>query len=97
MNNKNKVFGNKVIVGDMPLAVALRKFKQKVEDSGLLEDVRKKCSTRNQPLSESAKQELPNHVGANNYVINHYLKKCIDKLVKILYNKHIRQVNVLYC
>jgi small subunit ribosomal protein S21 len=42
MNNKNKVFGNKVIVGDMPLAVALRKFKQKVEDSGLLEDVRKK-------------------------------------------------------
>jgi len=41
MNNKNKVFGNKVIVGDLPLAVALRKFKQKVEDSGLLEDYRK--------------------------------------------------------
>ena len=41
MNNKNKVFGNKVIVGDMPIAVALRKFKQRVEDSGILEDYRK--------------------------------------------------------
>lgn len=30
-----------MIVGDLPIAVALRKFKQKVEDSGLLEDVRK--------------------------------------------------------
>ncbi len=32
--------GNKVIVGDMPLHTALRKFKQKVDDSGLLEDLR---------------------------------------------------------
>jgi small subunit ribosomal protein S21 len=38
----NKAFGNKVIVGDLPLNVALRKFKQKVEDSGVLEDVRNK-------------------------------------------------------
>ncbi len=42
MSKNNKVFGNKVIVGDLPLAVALRKFKQKVEDSGLLEDVKAK-------------------------------------------------------
>ena len=34
--------GNKVIVGDLPLNVALRKFKQKVEDSGVLETVRAK-------------------------------------------------------
>ncbi len=34
--------GNKVIVGDMPLNVALRKFKQKVEDSGVLETLRAK-------------------------------------------------------
>ena len=41
MSKNNKVgFGNKVIVGDMPLNVALRKFKQKVEDSGVLETVR---------------------------------------------------------
>ena len=40
MSKPNKVFGNRVIVGDLPLAVALRKLKQKVEDSGLLEDVR---------------------------------------------------------
>ena len=33
----NKPLGNKVIVGDLPLNVALRKFKQKVEDSGVLE------------------------------------------------------------
>jgi small subunit ribosomal protein S21 len=38
--NKNKVRGTKVIVGDLPLNVALRKFKQKVDDSGLLEDVK---------------------------------------------------------
>jgi small subunit ribosomal protein S21 len=42
MSKNNKVFGNKVIVGDLPITVALRKFKQKVEDSGLLEDLRKK-------------------------------------------------------
>ena len=40
MSKPNKVFGNKVIVGDLPLSVALRKFKQKVEDSGILEDVK---------------------------------------------------------
>lgn len=42
MSKPNKVFGNKVIVGDLPIAVALRKLKQKVEDSGLLEDYRAK-------------------------------------------------------
>jgi len=42
MSKNNKVFGNKVIVGDLPIAVALRKFKQKVEDSGLLEDLKAK-------------------------------------------------------
>lgn len=38
--NKEKSKGLKVIVGDMPINVALRKFKQKVDDSGLLEDVK---------------------------------------------------------
>ena len=43
MSKHNKpVFGNKVIVGDLPINVALRKFKQKVEDSGILEDARDK-------------------------------------------------------
>jgi small subunit ribosomal protein S21 len=42
MSKNNRVFGNKVIVGDLPIAVALRKLKQKVEDSGLLEDYRAK-------------------------------------------------------
>jgi small subunit ribosomal protein S21 len=42
MSKNNKVLGNRVIVGDMPLNVALRKFKQKVEDSGILETVRSK-------------------------------------------------------
>jgi small subunit ribosomal protein S21 len=31
-----------VIVGDLPLSVALRKLKQKVEDSGILEDIKEK-------------------------------------------------------
>jgi ribosomal protein S21 len=41
-NNKNLGSGNKVIVGDMPLNTALKKFKQKVDDSGVLEIVRSK-------------------------------------------------------
>ena len=40
-NNKT-LMGNKVIVGDLPLNVALRKFKQKVDDSGILETLRAK-------------------------------------------------------
>ncbi len=40
--NKNKLKGNVVIVGDMPINTALKKFKQKVDDSGILEDLRKK-------------------------------------------------------
>ncbi len=39
--SKNKVLtGRKVIVGDMPINVALRKFKQKVDDSGVLEEIK---------------------------------------------------------
>jgi small subunit ribosomal protein S21 len=41
-NNKNKVSGLRVIVGDMPINTALRKFKQKIDDSGKLEDVKAK-------------------------------------------------------
>lgn len=40
--SKIKLGGNKVIVGDMPINTALRKFKQKVDDSGILETLRKK-------------------------------------------------------
>ena len=42
--SKNKEIGrgSKVIVGDMPINVALRKFKQKVEDSGVLETIKSK-------------------------------------------------------
>lgn len=40
--SKNKVTGNKVIVGELPINTALKKFKQKVDDSGVLEDFRKK-------------------------------------------------------
>lgn len=39
--SKNKILmGRKVIVGDLPINVALRKFKQKVDDSGILEEVK---------------------------------------------------------
>ncbi len=42
MSKQHKISGNKVIVGDMPLNVALKKFKQKVDDSGVLETLRSK-------------------------------------------------------
>lgn len=41
-NLKKVINGNKIIVGDMPLHTALKKFKQKVDDSGVLETLRKK-------------------------------------------------------
>lgn len=42
MSKHNKVTGCKVILGEtMPINVALRKFKQKVDDSGILESVKK--------------------------------------------------------
>jgi small subunit ribosomal protein S21 len=40
--NKSPLKGNTVVVGDMPLNVALRKFKQLVEDNGTLETFKKK-------------------------------------------------------
>jgi small subunit ribosomal protein S21 len=37
---KETVRGLKVVVGDLPLNVALRKFKQRVDDSNKLEEIR---------------------------------------------------------
>jgi small subunit ribosomal protein S21 len=34
--------GTRVIVGELPLNVALRKFKQKVDDSGKLEELKER-------------------------------------------------------
>lgn len=41
-NSRDIVKGLKVIVGDMPINTALRKFKQRVDDSGKLEDIKAK-------------------------------------------------------
>jgi small subunit ribosomal protein S21 len=38
--NLNKSYGRTVVVGDMPINVALRKFKQRVEDAGILEEIK---------------------------------------------------------
>lgn len=39
--NKNKPLqGTKIILGDMPVDVAIRKFKQRVDDLGILEEVK---------------------------------------------------------
>ena len=40
--NKDKGRGIRVVLGDMPINVALRKFKQKVDDSNKLEDIKSK-------------------------------------------------------
>jgi small subunit ribosomal protein S21 len=36
----NKYKGTTIVVGEMPINSALRKFKQKVDDSGILEEVK---------------------------------------------------------
>ena len=38
--SKETVRGIRVVVGDLPLNVALRKFKQRVDDSNKLEEIR---------------------------------------------------------
>jgi small subunit ribosomal protein S21 len=38
--NKPKGRGTIIVVGDLPLNIALRKFKQKVDDLGILETVK---------------------------------------------------------
>jgi small subunit ribosomal protein S21 len=40
MNRNNRGRGVKVVVGDMPVNTAMRKFKQKVDDAGILETVK---------------------------------------------------------
>jgi small subunit ribosomal protein S21 len=41
-SNKNKPLrGSTVIVGEMPVEIAIRKFKQRVDDLGILEIVKK--------------------------------------------------------
>lgn len=71
--NREQYRGLTVIVGERPIDVALRKFKQKVEDSGILEDVksrmyfekptserkRKKGAARARWLKKLRMQELP--------------------------------------
>jgi small subunit ribosomal protein S21 len=71
--NKEPIRGSKIIVGDMPINVALRKFKQKVDDLGILEDVksrmfyekptttrkRKKGAARARWLKKLRDQSLP--------------------------------------
>jgi small subunit ribosomal protein S21 len=38
--NRHGPLGNKIICGEMPFNTALKKFKQKVDDSGVLEEFR---------------------------------------------------------
>ena len=40
IRNRDKIRGTKIIVGDMPIDVAIRKFKQRVDDLGVLEEVK---------------------------------------------------------
>lgn len=45
-NDKETPFlkGRKIIVGEMPISLALKKFKQRVDDSGVLEEVKKRMT-----------------------------------------------------
>ena len=65
--------GRKIIVGDMPINLALKKFKQRVDDSGVLEEVksrmtfekptverkRRKAAARARWLKKLRDQQLP--------------------------------------
>jgi small subunit ribosomal protein S21 len=51
MNKRKKFDGSYVEVGDMPINVALRKLKQKLDDSGKLEEV-KECMFYEKPTTK---------------------------------------------
>jgi small subunit ribosomal protein S21 len=65
--------GRKIVVGEMPLSLALKKFKQRVDDSGVLEEVksrmtfekptlerkRRKAAARARWLKKLRDQQLP--------------------------------------
>jgi len=71
--NKIKTRGASITVGDLPLTVAMRKFKQLIEDNGTMEEVRanmfyekptterkrKKGAARARWLKKLREQELP--------------------------------------
>jgi len=73
MNRNNRGRGVKIVIGDMPINTAMRKFKQRVEESGLLETVkdnlffekptterkRKKGAARARWLKKLRDKELP--------------------------------------
>jgi len=73
MSRNNRGRGVKIVIGDMPFNTAMRKFKQRVDDSGLLEDVkanmffekptterkRKKGAARARWLKKLRDQSLP--------------------------------------
>jgi small subunit ribosomal protein S21 len=40
--NKDKLKGTKIVLGDMPVEIAIRKFKQRVDDLGILEEVKRR-------------------------------------------------------
>ena len=42
--NNDKFKGSTVLVGDIPINTALRRFKQKVDDSNILETIKSKMS-----------------------------------------------------
>lgn len=70
---KPNISGTKIIAGEMPFNTVLKKFKQKVEDSGKLEEIRermffekptterkrKKGAARARWLKKLKSQELP--------------------------------------
>lgn len=41
-NKNNLLRGARIVVGDLPIDVAIRKFKQKVDDLGILEEVKQR-------------------------------------------------------
>jgi small subunit ribosomal protein S21 len=53
---KIELMGSKVIVGDMPINTALKKFKQKIDDSGKLETIRKKMFYEKPTTTRKRKQ-----------------------------------------
>jgi small subunit ribosomal protein S21 len=73
MSKPKQFNGSRVDTREMPIHVALRKFKQKVDDSGVLEDLRnnmffekptsvrkrKKGAARARWLKQLREQELP--------------------------------------
>jgi ribosomal protein S21 len=77
-DKSNKVIGNLVVVQHDNVEKALRKFKKKVAESGLLQNLRERETYEKPTTTEKKPKQQLDDVGRKNSPTSSYLKNCTD-------------------